>query len=129
MKDESTKIRVNFHVTEGDGFLFNAIAAVHPSERSNTIRRLAQAGAMLERMVANGLPVMVSGGGQLPRTAESENQSSSPHIPLQSETTERKSGAKRKIGSEAESRKSPQKNQTTGEEKGFDDVPIGLNFG
>jgi hypothetical protein len=54
------KIRVNFFLSEGDGFLFDAVMAVAASERSSTIRRLAISGALIELMVSKGLPLMVS---------------------------------------------------------------------
>jgi hypothetical protein len=120
------KIRVNFFLSEGDGFLFDAVMAVAATERSSTIRRLAISGALIELMVSKGLPLMVSAtGGILSNEGKDPSPTDTPSL-QSSRSTERN-----EVPSKANKRPSitsVAKESSNPTSIGFEDVPIGVDF-
>lgn len=119
------KVRINFFLSEGDGFLFDAVMAASATERSSTIRRLAQSGALIELMVSKGLPVMVHA-----TEGSMSDNAKSPSSPLPSSLQSNPSSGS-KISSRTKKANVPTaapEPKKEPESIGFDDVPIGINF-
>lgn len=114
------RIRVNFYVSASDGFLYEELLKADTADRSDTIRRLAQEGAMLERMIASGFQ-----GDVLKIAVSAQTGGKAPS--LQSNKGGRSSGKKVKPEIEDDHPKDKGGDESK-IEPGFGDVPIGVDF-
>lgn len=119
------KTRINFFLSEGDGFLFDAVMAAPATERSSTIRRLAQSGALIELMVSKGLPVMVHAmEGTVSDRAKAPSSPLPPSLQSRSSSGSKASSRANKVNASTPATES----RKEAEGIGFDDVPIGIDF-